>query len=173
MKNLKNFTQFTNENINIIKEEIVWFKHFNKASDNFMDLLDAVLAANKEGFSDAVNEFVLQYSKGDRPSTDIFTSVINDSVYEEYYKIGEERGIVAYNFEEFKKELKRKNSDIIFPKMLYNGVMSDMMESDAGSNLLPYTSGEAKKYLENLSVERGKEKLGVMLKNKGIIKEEE
>ena len=49
--------------------------------------------------------------------------------------------------------------------------MSDM--NDGGGELRQYTSGESREYLDGLSVERGKEKLGVMLKNKGIIKDNE
>lgn len=167
MKNIKNYNEFIKENI--VNEDLVWFRGFNKESDNFMDLLDGVLAGNKDGFCEAVNSFVLQISRGDRPNPDTFMQVITEKFYEEYYKIGLERGI-GYDFEGFKEELIRKGANTIFPKMLYKAVMSDMT-NDGGSGLLQYTSGEAKEYLSGLSVERGKEKLGVMLKNKGIIKE--
>ena len=163
MNNLKNYTDFINE-------ELVWFRGFNKESENFLDLLDAVISGNKDGFSESVNKFVIQISKGDRPTPDIFNDVINNKFYEEYYKIGQERGI-PYEFDDFKEELIRKNCERIFPKMLYNGVMSEM--NDGGSLLREYTTGEAKEYLDSLSVERGKDKLGVMLKNKGIIKDED
>lgn len=161
MNNLKNYKDFINE-------ELVWFRNFNKESDDFLDLLDAVIAGNKEGFSNAVNNFVLQISSGDRPTPDIFNGVINDEFYIEYFRIGQQRGI-PYEFDDFKEELIRKNCERIFPKMLYKGVMTEM--NDGGSMLREYTTGEAKEYLDSLSVERGKEKLGTMLKNKGIIKE--
>lgn len=154
-----------------INEGIAWFRNFNKDSDDFMDLLDAVLAGNKEGFTKAVNEFVLQLSQGEQPSYHLFIPVINDKVFEEYYKLGKSRGILAYGYPEFKKILMNKKAEIIFPKMLFNGVMSDMR--DGGTELRPYTTGKSKFYLDNLSVERGKEKLGVMLKNKGIIKDDD
>lgn len=153
-----------------LNEEIVWFRNFNKESNDFMDLLDAVLAGNKSGFSKAVNEFVLQTSKGETPSYHLFIPVINDKVYQEYYKIGQDTGMIAYNYVDFVKALKNKNSDIIFPKMLFRGVLHDMR--DGGTELRPYTNGESREYLDGLSVERGKEKLSVILKNKGIIKEE-
>ena len=166
---MKKFNDFVNELK--LNEETVWFRKFNKESDDFMDLLDAVLSGNKEEFTKDVNEFVLQISKGESPSYHLFIPVINDKLYQEYYKIGKERGIISYNYVDFVKLLKSKNSDIIFPKMLFKGVMSDM--NDGGGELRQYTSGESREYLDGLSVERGKEKLGVMLKNKGIIKDNE
>lgn len=159
------------ENMKINEGVIAWFRNFNQESDNFMDLLDAVLVGNKDGFTKAVDEFVLQMSNGEQPSYHLFIPVINNKVFEEYYKIGKSRGILAYSFPEFKKILMNRNAEIIFPKMLFRGVISDM--KDGGGELRQYTSGKSRFYLDNLSVERGKEKLGVMLKNKGIVKDEE
>ena len=165
---MKKYKEFINEEV--VNEELVWFRHFNKESDNFMDLLDAVISGNKIGFVEVVDEFVLKLSKGEIPRPEIFNSIINDKVYEEYYNLGVKRGVV-YSFEKFKSLLKEKNSDTIFPLMLYKGVKSDML--DGGSDLLEYTTGESRKYLEDLSIDRGKDKLEVMLKNKGILNEEE
>jgi len=169
---MKKFNEFvkskkTDKKIN---EEIVWFRHFNKESDDFMNLLEAVIAGNKDGFIKAVSEFVLQIKNNKVPTSEIFKPVITDKVFEEYYKIGLKWGIIGYNFEDFKEELINKNCLNIFPSMLIRGVKSEM--KDGGSELIPFTTGEAREYLGELSVERGKEKLGNMLQNKGIIKEE-
>jgi len=153
----------------LIENTIVWFTGFNQISDGWMEVLSVINdnATIKKNFSDILNKFVLMMKRKNKPTPDIFKPMINDLFLKEYYKLGVKKNLINYNYSLFLKIVKQKNIQEKMKKFIYNAVGSDW--NDDQFNIKRYiTNTEAKKYLEQKSITRGKEKFNTMISNKGL-----